>query len=82
MGAIDQRNLLDDEPFAFRVAKNGSVFVSWRGRTVTTLNGKAAERFQAQIEGLDGQDAQLVMAKVTGNFKRGNERLSKEQSRS
>jgi hypothetical protein len=81
-GAIDQRDHLVGKPFAFRVAKNGSVFVSWQGRTVTTLNGKAAERFLAQIEGLEGQDAQLVMAKVTGNFKRGNERLSKERGRS
>jgi hypothetical protein len=79
---IDRRNRLGDEPFAFRVSKNGSVFVSWQGRTVTTLNGKDAERFLAQIDGLDGQEAQLVMAKVTGNFKRGNERLGKDRSRS
>ncbi len=63
------------------MVKNGTVFVSWQGKTVTTLNGKGAERFLAQIEGLDGQPAQLVMAKVTGNFKRGNERTSQERSR-
>jgi hypothetical protein len=81
MGTIDRRHQLDDEPFAYRVVKNGTVFVSWQGNTVTTLNGKAAERFLAQIERIDGQAAQLVMAKVTGNFKRGNERISQERSR-
>lgn len=33
-----------------------------------------ARKFLAQVEGVDERDAQLVMAKFTGNFKRGNER--------
>jgi hypothetical protein len=42
------------------------------------LKGKQAEKFIRQISGLEGKDAQLVMAKITGNFKRGNERLAKD----
>jgi hypothetical protein len=41
---------------------------------VKSLAGEAAQKFLKQIEGLEGKDAQLVMAKVTGNFKHGNER--------
>lgn len=41
---------------------------------VTTLRGKDADRFLAKVVGADDQTAQMVMAKVTGNFKRGNER--------
>jgi len=81
MSTVDRRQRLADEPFSYRVVKNGSVFVSWQGRPVTTLTGAAAERFLVQIDSLDSQAAQLVMAKATGNFKRGNERLSRERSR-
>jgi hypothetical protein len=74
MGQIDKRDRLSEEVFSYRAAKNGTVFISWQGRTVTTLRGAAAERFLAKIEGLEQKDAQLVMAKATGHFKHGNER--------
>jgi hypothetical protein len=38
------------------------------------LKGKEAQRFIDKIGCLNDQEAQLVMAKITGNFKRGNER--------
>jgi hypothetical protein len=74
MGETDKRGVLDDEVFTYRALKDSKVFVYWREKHVTTLAGKAAEKFLAKIEGLDGKDAQLVMAKITGNFKHGNER--------
>ncbi|MBZ9714168.1 hypothetical protein [Deinococcus multiflagellatus] len=70
----DARGQLDDGRFAFRALKDGRVVVSWYGRPVTTLAGKAAERFLARVAALDEHGAQLVMARVTGNFKRGNEK--------
>ena len=74
MGEIDKRGILDDEVFSYRALKDGKVFVYWREKHVTTLAGKDAHKFLARIESLDGKDAQLVMAKVTGHFKHGNER--------
>ena len=56
------------------VVKQGQIFIAWRGKTVTTLSGKEAERFLVRIAGCDDRGAQLVMAKATGNFKHGNER--------
>ncbi len=44
------------------------------GRLVTTLAGPAARRFLARVEGSGEGDAQQLMARVTGNYKRGNER--------
>jgi len=61
----------NDGPFAYRVTKDGKVFISWNGRHVTTLVGHKADAFLAQV---DEDDPQLVMARVTGNFRRGNER--------
>lgn len=37
------------------------------------LKGGKAESFLRRVAGLDAAGQQLVMAKVTGNFKRGNE---------
>jgi hypothetical protein len=74
MNKIDRRDRLADDPFAYHATKDGTVFISWHGKTVTTLRGKAAERFLTSIRDLDDRDAQLLMAKATGHFKHGNER--------
>jgi len=50
------------------------VLLYWGTKHVKTLSGKAAQKFIAEIDGLDGQATQLLLAKATGNFKRGNER--------
>jgi hypothetical protein len=72
---VDKRNILDDEIFSYRFTKDKKVFISYEGKQVTTLSGKKAEDFISKIKKAAGKDAQLIMAKVTGNFKRGNERL-------
>jgi hypothetical protein len=60
--------------FSWEQAKDGRVRISFRGRVVTTLAGEDARRFAARAEGA-GEDAQQhLMARATGNFKRGNER--------
>ena len=62
------------DAFAYRTTKDGRVLVSWQGRQVTTLAGGRAERFLARTENASPEDRQLELARVTGNFKRGNER--------
>ena len=57
--------------FAYRATRDETVFISWNGRTVTTLRGQRARRFLDEVE--RGKE-QLVMARFTGNFKRGNEK--------
>jgi len=60
--------------FDYRIVKDGRILISWRGKQVVTLSGKKATKFRNQIDGLDDNGAQLLMARMTGNFKRGNER--------
>jgi len=75
MGNIDKRNKLDEEPFSYRVSKNNTVFLEWRGMQVKILKEAEAKKFLARIaQAKDDKEAQLIMAKITGNFKRGNER--------
>ncbi len=74
---IDKRGKLDGEVFTYRITKDRKVFISWYGKQVTTLSSKKAEDFIADIEVADGKEAQLIMAKVTGHFKHGNEKMNK-----
>lgn len=71
---IDKHNRFEDEVFTYQETKDGKVFIFWYGKQVTTLKGDKATKFLAAVDGLDEREAQLVMAKVTGNFKHGNER--------
>ena len=79
MGSVDKRGVLDEEIFAYRVTKDKKVFISYEGKQVITLSGKKADEFIAKIQNAVGKEAQLIMAKVTGNFKRGNEKLFKKR---
>ncbi len=74
MGEIDKHNRFDNTVFEYKAAKDGRVMISWHRKHVTTLKAEKARKFLVQVDGLDEREVQLVMAKVTGNFKRGNER--------
>lgn len=71
---IDKRNRLDDEVFTFSETKEGRVMLYWQNKHIKTLAGPEAQKFLKRMAGLEGKEAQLVMAKATGNFKHGNER--------
>lgn len=60
--------------FEYSVRKNGEVVITHHGRPAATLRGRPAERFLSRLE-ID--DQQELMARVSGNYKRGNERNSK-----
>jgi len=74
MNKIDKRNRLDDDVFTYQVSKENKVFIYWRGRQVRVLKGTEAQLLLDKLTGLDAKGVQLVLAKTTGNFKRGNER--------
>ncbi|MFJ5768382.1 hypothetical protein [Psychrobacillus sp. NPDC093180] len=75
MSNIDKRNRLDEKPFSYQITKDDTVFILFHGKRVKTLKGKEAEKFLERIEeAADKKEEQLVIAKITGNFKRGNER--------
>ena len=70
-----------EDVFDYRITKDKKVFISWHGKQVVILSGKRASAFVAAIGiAADDEEAQLIMAKVTGNFKRGNENLAKQKS--
>ncbi|HEU5141223.1 MAG TPA: hypothetical protein VFT51_14705 [Bacillales bacterium] len=74
MGEVDKDNKFTDEVFTYKVTKDQKVFIYWYGKQVTILKGKASLRFLNKIQSADFQEAQYIMARATGNFKRGNEK--------
>jgi hypothetical protein len=64
--------------FAYTVRKNGDIVISHHGITATVLRGQAATRFLAQVE---RGEPQHVMARATGNYRRGNERTAERHMR-
>ncbi|MGN6108673.1 MAG: hypothetical protein ACTHU0_26440 [Kofleriaceae bacterium] len=70
---IDRRGKLAEEPFDVQLARD-KVLVRFRGRLVRTLIGRDADEIRAAVEAGDRAQVQLLVARKTGNFKRGNER--------
>ena len=67
------------EGFAYAVRVNGDVVVvTHHGKQATVLRGARAAAFVDEVE---GGDAQGVMARWTGNYKRGNERTARQHPR-
>jgi len=71
--------MMSEDTFSYQMTKSGKVFLFWNGKRIKILDGSAAQKLLAKIEGLNEEDAQLLMAKETGNFKRGNERQGKDR---
>jgi hypothetical protein len=63
------------EQFSYRVTKDRKVLIYWQGRRVVVITGARAQKLLAELPGMDPAQEQLALAKATGNFKRGNERL-------
>ncbi|MGD7054783.1 MULTISPECIES: hypothetical protein [Bacillaceae] len=75
MKNIDKKNRLDESPFSYRISKDNTIFLDYENRQVKILKGKEANKFLERMEAAEDDKAeQLIMAKITGNFKRGNER--------
>lgn len=68
-----------DLGFRYAVRKGGEVAITRVGRPVGTLRGKAAERFLAEAEGAEPDALQQRLARLTGNYKHGNERAGKQR---
>jgi hypothetical protein len=56
--------------FSYVRRKNGDVVITHHGRRAAVLRGAPAERFISKLTESNGQE---LMARATGNYKRGNE---------
>lgn len=56
----------------------GDVRISHHGRPAATLRGPAADQFLLEVKNVDPQE---LMARLTGNYKHGNERTARNHPR-
>lgn len=64
--------------FQYKQRSDGAVMITHGGRPAGMLRGARAEQFLAEVE---SGNPQLVMARWTGNYKRGNERMARGHPR-
>ena len=64
--------------FEHIIGPGGEVIITHHGRKATTLRGTSAQKFLADLRTADPQE---LMARVTGNYRRGNERTAKNHPR-
>ena len=66
------------EGFEYSVRKDGTVVITHGGRAAGTLRGRRAADFLEDVEAGDDQE---LMARLTGNYKHGNERTARDHPR-
>lgn len=50
MGNIDKRKRLEEAPFSYRVTKNNTVLIDYKGKQIKLLKGKDAEKILEKIK--------------------------------
>ena len=70
-----------DLGFTYRVRKSGEVEILHHGRLASTLRGNDAADFRQEVQDENSAEAQQLMARLTGNYKRGNERAASQHQR-
>ena len=73
----DVRGELERLPYSYQELKDGRVFFYRGGQQVSVAAGKEAEKFLKRVKSLDSFEAQLLMARATGQYKHGNEKPAK-----
>ncbi|MGB5105614.1 MAG: hypothetical protein WBP29_07135 [Candidatus Zixiibacteriota bacterium] len=71
----------DDLGFTIQSCNNGDIIILHHGRAATMLRGKKAIQFLSDLEASEFATQQQMMARLTGNYKRGNERTAKNHPR-
>jgi len=66
-------SLLDD-PFDHTETKDGTILIRRGGRLVVTVAGRRAQELAARLGRADDAGRQQLLARATGNYRRGNER--------
>jgi len=64
---------LEANPFDYRITEDRRILVSRGGRQVKVIAGAQAERLIDRF-GVDSDTDEELLARATGNYRRGNER--------
>lgn len=77
---IDKRNRLGEEPFNYQITKKGTVIIYYGGKQIKIVKDEKAAQLIEKLNTAENIiEVQLLLAKITGNFKHGNERTDKNK---
>jgi hypothetical protein len=72
----DKRDILRiEKPFSWKILKNEKAQIFWKKMNIKTISGKQYLKLERLIENGNDYEIQLFLAKITGNFKHGNEKM-------
>jgi len=70
-----------DLGFSYRATKKGEVLIRRKGQLAATLRGLKSLSFMETMKASNSPDQQRLMARITGNYKRGNEKAPQKHRR-
>ena len=73
MNKTDSRNKLRENPFDYKIMKSQKTLIYYKNKQIMTLSEKDTKRLLGRIANKSEFEIQLALAKITGNFKHGNE---------
>lgn len=73
--------LVEDQAFSYEIRKDNKLFIYYYGKQVMVLTKQKAKQLIEDLEYADESETQYLLARVTGNFKRGNEREGKQKGK-
>jgi hypothetical protein len=68
---------MGNEQFSYLITKDNKILIYWHGtngKREIVLKGARAEKLIRELPTMNSERQQYVLARATGNFKRGNER--------
>lgn len=71
--------LVDNQTFSWKKGKDNKVFIFFNGKQIMILKEQKAQKLIEDLLESDLEEEQYLLARVTGNFKRGNEKLAKSK---
>ena len=80
VSGIDKHNKLKEEPFSYQTTKKGAVLIFYKGKQIKIVKDSLAVQLLENIHAVENsRELQLLLAKITGNFKHGNEKNSQKK---
>ena len=72
-----QENKLSEQPFSYKITDTEKIIIYYKNREIMIVTGNNSVKLQSKLFDKSDEQVQLILAKITGNFKRGNERSHK-----
>ena len=67
-------NKLPERPFSYKITSTEKIIIYYFNKQIMMVTGNNSVKLQSKLLYKSDRQVQLILAKITGNFKRGNER--------